>query len=233
MSIAVILPALNEAGAVEAVVAGFREQGARVIVVDNGSTDETAERALAAGATLVREPRRGYGSACTAGIRALAADPPTIVVFADCDGTLDPQDLPRVVAPLEAASADLVLGQREFVDAGALPLHQRAGNLVIAWGLRLLHGVQVRDVPPLRAMRYTWAVGLSLREPTYGLPVETIVLTHRRGGRIAEVPARYRRRAAGRSKVAGSWVGAARASATIMGLLFRLRGRSVKDSGIA
>ncbi len=109
--VAVILPALNEAQAVEAVVEGFLREGMRVIVVDNGSTDGTGPTAARAGAEVVYEKTRGYGSACLAGLSYLTPHSPSIVVFADCDGTLDPHDIRRLIAPIESGAADVVLGR--------------------------------------------------------------------------------------------------------------------------
>lgn len=224
--IAVVLPALNEEGAVVGVVEAFRKAGvARVIVVDNASTDQTAALARSAGAEVVLETRRGYGAACIAGLRHLEANPPAFVAFADCDGTLAATDLERLVAPLEQGTADLALGRRTQLEPGALPRHQKMGNDVACAGLRVLYGLRVHDVPPLRAMTWAWAQRLRLQEPTYGLPIETLAMTHRLGGRVVEVRTTYKRRAAGESKVSGSWQGSLRASLVIASLLLRLRFR--------
>lgn len=221
MNVALILPALDEEAAVERVVLGFRAYASRVVVVDNGSADRTAEIAAKAGAEVVREPRRGYGRACLAGIAHLRASPPDVVAFADCDGTLDPADLPRLVAALEGA--DLVLGRRAHVQRGALPPHQRLGNRIACLGLRA-YGLRVRDVPPFRALKWSAVERLRLREPTYGLPVETLAMAARRGMRVNEVDAAYRQRV-GQSKVTGTFAGSAKAALVMGSLLVRLRFR--------
>lgn len=223
MSVAVILPALDEEESVSSVVEEFQKRGARVLVVDNGSTDATASRARTSGADVVHEPRRGYGSACMAGLRALEEDPPRFVVFADCDGTIDPADLAAVVAPLREGLGDLVLGRRSRVEPGAMPWHQRWGNAAFVLALRVLHGIRVRDVPPLRAMTWEWAQRLQLRETTYGLPIETLVRTKQLGGGIVEIDAHYRARRGGRSKVAGSPATSLRAALRMARVVGRLR----------
>lgn len=219
MSVAVILPALDEEAAVESVVRGFRAQADRVVVVDNGSVDRTAEVAQRSGAEVVVEPRRGYGRACLAGIDHLRASPPDVVAFADCDATLDPADLPRLVAAL--SDADLALGRRARVEKGALPPHQKLGNDIACVGLRAF-GLRVRDVPPFRALRWSAIERLALREPTYGFPVETLAMAARRGLRVREIDVAYRRRI-GRSKVTGTFAGSARAALVTGSLLLRLR----------
>lgn len=221
MSVAVVLPAWNEEEAVEGVVRGFREHADRVVVVDNGSDDRTAQAASGAGAEVVLEPRRGYGRACLAGVEHLRASPPDVVAFADCDATLDPADLPRLVRAL--AEADLALGRRARLERGALPAHQRLGNDIACLGLRA-YGLRVRDVPPFRALRWSAIVRLALREPTYGLPLETLAIAARLGLRVEEVDTSYRRRV-GESKVTGTLAGSAKAALVTGSLLVRLRFR--------
>lgn len=210
--VAVILPALNEEGSVQDVVQGFARHGARVVVVDNGSTDATAARARDAGATVVHEPRRGYGAACLAGLRALESDPPEVVVFADCDGTIDPADLPALVAPIEHDEADLVLGNRTDIDPGALPGKNQVARVVARLTFRTLYGLKIHDLGPFRAVRWSTTRALHLRHPTYGLPVETVARAARVKARIVEVDTRYLNRSAGQSKVGANpfqaaWVG--------------------------
>ena len=118
--IAVILPALNEIGCVEQVVDGYLHEGTRVIVVDNGSSDGTGQAAQKAGAEVVYENKRGYGNACLAGLSYLTTRPPSIVVFADCDGTLESAEIRNMIAPLESGNVDLVLGRRVRVERGAV-----------------------------------------------------------------------------------------------------------------
>jgi glycosyltransferase involved in cell wall biosynthesis len=224
-SVAVVLPALNEAGCVEAVVRGFMREGARVIVVDNGSTDGTGQAAKLAGAEVVYENERGYGSACLAGLSHLTAQPPHIVVFADCDGTLDPQEIHNLTKPIESGDADLVLGRRVRVERGALPVHQTVGNAFTCFLLHIFYGLTISDIPPYRASRWSFLERLGLSERNYGFPIETVALAARVGGRIEEVDVAYRLRASGESKVAGSLSTALRAGATMVGLVLALRFR--------
>jgi len=223
--VAVILPALNEEGSVGAVVNGFRSRGVRVVVIDNGSTDRTSEFALLAGAEVVHEEKRGYGNACLAGIAYVNIRPPEIAVFADCDGTLDPRELQDLVSPIESNQADLVLGRRVRVEKGALPLHQRFGNAVARVMLWSLYGLRVGDIPPYRAVRWTFLTELGLSEKTYGLPIETVAIAARRNGRVAEVNVGYRRRSEGKSKVTGSLRTSLQAGWAMLSLLIVLRFR--------
>ncbi len=227
--VSVILPALDEEANVASVVKEFIAGGAQVVVVDNGSHDQTADRAQSAGAHVVSEPRRGYGAACLAGLRHLATAPPKVVVFADCDGSIDAGDLSALTAPVVAEKADLVLGRRARLGRGALPLHQRWGTRAACWSVRALYGLRVRDIPPFRALRWSWVDRLGLKEKTYGLPVETIVMAARRGARVAEVDVAYRRRAGGKSKVAGTIKGTFGAGARMLYLPLRLRFRRLTN----
>lgn len=200
-TVAVVMPALDEEEAVTQVVTAFAEVADRIVVVDNGSKDQTAERARQSGAEVVHEARQGYGAACLRGIQHLQKDPPDIVVFADCDGTIDPRDVPRLVQPILQDEADLVLGRRDKVDRGAFPLKNRVARRLASLMVLLLHARLVRDVPPLRAARWKLIQKIRLRHPTYGLPLETVAMALRNGGRIQEVSVAYRHRAGGESKV--------------------------------
>jgi glycosyltransferase involved in cell wall biosynthesis len=176
---------------------------AAVVVVDNGSTDETATRAAAAGAAVIPEPRRGYGRACLTG--AEAAPPVDLLVFMDGDQSEVPAELPLLLAPLLDAQADLVLGSRMGgAELGAITPQQRAGNAVASALLRLLYGVRVTDIPPYRVIRRRHLLDLGMTEMTYGWPTEMIARAAQRGLRVAEVPVTCRRRAGGVSKVSGN-----------------------------
>jgi len=224
-NVAVILPAFNEVSCVKKVVEGFLSEVQRVLVVDNGSTDGTGQVAAKAGAEVVYEGRRGYGNACLAGISHLTSHPPDIVVFADCDGTLDPHDLSNLIFPIIHGSADLVLGRRAWVEKGALPPHQKLGNGIACLLLRILYGLAIKDIPPYRVVRWSFLAGLNLSEKTYGFPAETVARARIRGGRIEEVKVAYRIRTGGRSKVAGSIAGSLKAGATMMAVLLSVRFR--------
>jgi glycosyltransferase involved in cell wall biosynthesis len=224
MRIAAVIPALNEAPSIERVVRGLLDQQAvpltQVVVVDNGSTDDTAAIARAGGATVVSEPRRGYGYACWAGIRA--ADDAEIIVLLDGDAADDPADLPRIVGPLLDGRADLVVGSRALGarEPGSMTPHQVFGNWLAATLMRGLYGVAVTDLGPFRAIRRADVLSLEMREMTYGWSVEMMVKAARRGLRYHEVPVSYHRRI-GVSKVAGTVSGSLRAGWCILSTTFR------------
>jgi glycosyltransferase involved in cell wall biosynthesis len=202
----VILPVLNEASALPWVLS--RMPGSyRPIVVDNGSTDGSAEIARDLGATVVVEPRRGFGSACAAGLAAAEED---IVAFMDCDGTLDPVALQAVVRPVERGDADLVLGARVASERGAWPVHARLANRVLTRLIRRRTGLALTDLGPMRAARRSTLSSLQIRDRRFGWPLEMVVLAADAGWRIDEVPVAYAARS-GRSKVTGTVLGTARA----------------------
>jgi glycosyltransferase involved in cell wall biosynthesis len=204
--VSVVIPALNEEAAIGGVVREVpRDLVDEIIVVDNGSTDRTAELAAAAGARVVREPIRGYGAACRAG--ALAAGDTDVLVFLDGDRNEDPAELLRVLGPVLAGEADLVLGSRVGGAArGALTLQQRVGNRVVTALVRVLYGLRLTDIGPFRAIPARTLRELGMEHQTYGWPVEMVVKAARRGYRIVEVPVSCRRRL-GRSKVSGTLKG--------------------------
>jgi glycosyltransferase involved in cell wall biosynthesis len=209
MRIAVIIPALNEEGSVAHVIAKVpRDLVHEIIVVDNGSTDRTAEVAQRAGAQVVREERRGYGYACAAGVAA-AGDEFDVLVFMDGDGSDDAGQMRALIEPIERGEADLVLGSRVLGPAarGALLPHQRLGNVLTTALVRLLYGQRITDLPPFKAIGRSVLVELGMDEMTYGWTVEMIVKCARRGCRIIEVSVAARPRIAGQSKVSGTLKG--------------------------
>ncbi|MEJ2209583.1 MAG: glycosyltransferase family 2 protein [Anaerolineae bacterium] len=207
MNVAVVIPARNEEAALPGVLAEIPADVVdQVVVVDNGSTDDTAEVARSAGAIVVPEPRAGYGYACAAGVRVALARGAEALVFLDADGSFDAGQIPALLAPLEADRADLVLGSRPAggMEPGAMPAHARFGNWLVARLMGLLYGLRVSDLGPFRAVRADLLGRLAMQEMTYGWPTEMMVKAARQGGRVVEVPARYRVRRGGRSKVSGT-----------------------------
>jgi glycosyltransferase involved in cell wall biosynthesis len=215
----VVIPARDEAGAIGAVVAAARRMvDGDVVVVDNGSRDGTRAIAAAAGARVVREPRRGYGFACLAGVSALPSA--GVVVFVDGDGSMPLEDIPRLVAPIARGEADVVCGSRVALgDVGSMPRHQALGNRLALLLLHALYGVRLTDLGPYRAVRGDTLRGLAMPGSRFAWPAQLLARAARRGARIVEVDVGYRRRAAGRSKVSGSLRGSIEAGAGIVGTL--------------
>jgi glycosyltransferase involved in cell wall biosynthesis len=201
----VILPVLNEVAAIPGVLAAL-PHGYRAIVVDNGSTDGSGELAAQLGAKVVSEPRRGFGAACHAGLEAAEQE---IVCMMDCDGSLDPAQLPALVALLERGEADLVLGRRR-PSRGAWPAHARLANMALAMLLRRRTGLALRDLGPMRAARRTALLGLGLGDRAFGYPLEMVVRAGAADWRVRELPVIYLPRS-GRSKVTGTVRGTIRA----------------------
>lgn len=195
----VVLPCLDEAAALPWVL-GRIPPGWRALVVDNGSRDGSAELARSLGATVLHEPLRGFGAACHAGLLAATAE---LVCFLDCDGSLDPAQLPRVVDPVTAGGADLVLGRRRPTARGAWPPHARLANAELARRLRARTGAPLHDLGPMRAARRERLLALGLGDRRSGYPLEMVLSGRAAGLRIAEVDVDYRPRA-GRSKVTGT-----------------------------
>ena len=202
----VVLPVLNEASAIPGVLARMPD-GYRAIVVDNGSTDDSAAVAAAHGAFVVFEPQRGFGAACHAGLMAATDD---IVCFMDCDGSFDPRELPTVAAAVIEGRADLVMGARTPTVRGAWPLHARLANRVLAWFMRQRAKVAVTDLGPMRCARREALIDLAIADRRFGYPLEMVLRASRAHWRIIELPVSYAPRI-GTSKVTGTLKGTMRA----------------------
>jgi glycosyltransferase involved in cell wall biosynthesis len=220
--ITVIIPALNEAGNIKSLVRDILQvMSVEVIVVDNGSNDDTAAEAIAAGAQVILEPRRGYGYACAAG--AAAAKDADVLAFIDGDFSFLPSELPMVLKPVLAGEADLALGSRILggIAPGAMPLQQRFGNWLVARLMNAFYGLSLTDLGPYRSVRRSLLIELNMQETTFGWPAEMIVKAARQGARLVEVPVSYHNRRAGRSKVSGTVRGSLMAGWFIVGVAFR------------
>lgn len=209
----VILPVLDEAEALPGVLAAM-PPGFAPLVVDNGSSDGSGELAAALGARVVREDRRGFGAACWAGLSAAESD---VVCFMDADGSLSPAELPAVATPVDAGTADLVLGARRL-QPGAMPAHARWANRALAWELRRRAGLPLRDLGPMRAGRREALLALGIEDRRCGWPLEMVLRAAAAGWRIEEREVAYAPRT-GRSKVTGTVRGTARAVRDMAGVL--------------
>jgi glycosyltransferase involved in cell wall biosynthesis len=223
----VLLPALDEEAAIGAQIRALRSHPAwralplaEILVVDNGSTDATARVAHEAGARVVREPRRGYGSACFAGLLAARSD---VLLLMDADGSDDLAGAARVAQRVLSGEADLALGSRVRgqCEPGALTPQQRIGNGIAALLMWLLCGVRVTDIGPVRAISREALLALDPRERTYGWSAEMLVKAARAGYRIVEEPVDYHRRTGGASKVSGTLIGSVRAGYSILATVLR------------
>jgi glycosyltransferase involved in cell wall biosynthesis len=219
--VTVVLPALDEATALPAALASFLS-GVDLLVVDNGSSDDTAAVASAAGARVVSEPRRGFGAACWAGVQA--SPQAEVLAFADADGSFDGADLVAVAGPVLGGQADLVVGSRTTGarEPGAMTPFAMAANRTLGLACRVLFGVPLSDLGPFRAIRRDTLLALGVRDRGQGWPLEMVGRAGRAGLRVVEVPVRYRPRAGGASKVSGSLRGTLRATAAMAAVTCRL-----------
>ncbi len=230
--VAFIIPALNEEQSLPGLLDDVAHASAlggtsgpmQVIVVDNGSTDRTAEVARAHGARVVSEPRRGYGRACLAGIAAARPDA-GIIAFMDADRSDAPADLPCLLAPIARGEADLVIGSRVLGERekDSLSRQQRFGNLLATWLLRVLYGARYTDLGPFRAIRRDALQRLGMRDTNFGWTIEMQIKAHRQGLRVLEVPVQHRRRRSGESKISGSVRGSLLAGMKIIWTILRYR----------
>jgi glycosyltransferase involved in cell wall biosynthesis len=222
--VSVVIPALNEEEAIAAVVRAVpREIASEVIVVDNGSDDDTVAHALAAGARIASEPLRGYGRACHAGVRAVSDDC-DIVVFLDGDGSDCPELMGKLIQPIIEGTHDFVIGSRTRGERepGSLNFQQVFAGRAAGLLLRLLYNVRYTDMCPFRAIRREALERLGMREETYGWNLEMQMRAARARLRILELPVNHRRRAGGESKVSGTLRGTVLAGARIFVTLVRV-----------
>lgn len=238
MTFAILIPALDEEGALARVLADLPRAGDTVpladggsmtlvciVVVDNGSRDRTAQVARDAGAEVVPEPRRGYGQACLAGLAWLAKSPPDVVVFLDADHSDDPRELPLVLAPIAAGRADLVIGSRVLGarEPGAFTAVQAFGNRLSAWLMKWLWGASFTDLGPFRAIAWEVLTRLRMRDRDYGWTVEMQTRALQQRVDSTEVAVSYRRRRLGRSKITGTFRGILGAGTKILWTIARVR----------
>lgn len=225
--VAVLIPALDEEDALPLVLSAIPDWVSRVVVADNGSTDGTAQAATEHGAEVVHEPRRGYGSACLAGLRHLehVGDPPGVIVFMDADGSDDPSGMGALVAPILEDRADMVLGVRkgEGGDVGTILPHARLGNRVVLWLVRILFGRSFQDLPPFRAISSAGLHRIEMDDTDWGWTLQMQLRGVRRGLRMEEIPVLHRRRREGVSKISGSFAMSLRVGAKMFWTLARER----------
>jgi glycosyltransferase involved in cell wall biosynthesis len=224
MFVSVVIPALNEEEPIAGVVRECLATGVprEVIVVDNGSTDRTAERARQAGARVVTA-RRGYGRACAAGVRAVSPEC-DIILFLDGDGSDIPAFITDLVDPIARGTHDFVIGSRTRGNRehGSMNLQQILSGRIAGWIMRLLYGVGYTDMCPFRAIRRDTLSNLHMREQTYGWNLEMQMKAARAGLRVLEIPVNHRNRAGGESKVSGTLRGTFVAGARIIATLVRI-----------
>jgi glycosyltransferase involved in cell wall biosynthesis len=218
-SVSVIIPALNEEEPIAGVIHECLATNipSEIIVVDNGSTDRTTERALEARAKVATEPRRGYGRACLAGIRALAPES-EVVVFLDGDGSDCPEFMNQLVDPILVGTYDFMIGSRTRGqrEPGSMNFQQIFAGRLAGWLMSILYGVRYTDMCPFRAIRRDVLEKLSMKEETYGWNLEMQMKAARLGLRILEIPVNHRRRTGGVSKVSGTLRGTFVAGARII-----------------
>jgi glycosyltransferase involved in cell wall biosynthesis len=223
--ISVVIPALDEEEPIAEVVRAVAGTNIprEIIVVDNGSTDRTAVHARAAGAKVVEEPRRGYGRACRAGVRALSPEC-DIVVFLDGDGSDCPEFMSQLIEPIVAGTHDFVIGSRTRGqrEPGSMNFQQVASGYLAGFLLRLLYGVRYTDMSPFRAIRPDMLETLAMKEETYGWNLEMQMRAARAGLRILEIPVNHRCRTGGQSKVSGTLRGTFVAGTRIIATLLRI-----------
>lgn len=221
--IVAVIPALDEEEAVPDVVKSTLPYVDSVVVVDNGSHDRTAERAAQAGAIVQSEPRRGYGFACLAGVGRATELGADVLVFLDADGSDNPNDLPRLIAPIRRGEAELVLGVRtpDSTEPGSMTNSQQFGNWLAPKLMQFLVGARYSDMPPQKAIQRAAFERLRVKDTGHGFTIELLLKAHTHGLVTREVEVGWRRRAGGQSKVSGTVRGSVRAGAKILTTIAR------------
>ncbi len=224
INIKVIIPAFNEEDSIAKVIAEIPKSVSEVVVVNNNSSDNTAKNAREAGATVVDEPRPGYGFACLAGMHYIdkQSKTPDIIVFLDGDYSDYPEELDKIVAPIVNENMDLVIGARnnELREAGSMTVPQIFGNWLATFLMKLFFGANFTDLGPFRAIKYEKLKEINMQDQTYGWTVEMQLKAIRKKLKYKEVPVRYKRRI-GVSKVSGTIKGAIFAGIKILGWIFK------------
>ena len=233
--VCLVIPALNEAEVIAEVVRSVpRTVVNQIIVVDNGSTDATAQAAGNAGAIVVSHPTRGYGRACRAGMNAAVRAGADIVVFIDGDGSDCPEFMNELIRPIQESRFDFVIGSRTrgTREPGSLNTPQIFAAWLAGWLLRARYGVNFTDMSPFRAIRSELLQSLPMREETYGWNLEMQMLVAQKRARILEIPVNHRRRRGGVSKVSGTFKGTILATLRIAATFFRVAFSSLPRSQI-
>jgi glycosyltransferase involved in cell wall biosynthesis len=220
-SIALIFPARNESEALPSVLKDIPQEIDHVIVVDNGSVDDTAKVAHEYGVLVISAPMPGYGRACLAAFKSLAAVAPDIVAFADADGSDDISRLPELVDPIVSGDADFVLEQRIPAEPQALSTQQRFGNHLATSLIHIIWGHSYNDLGPMRAIQWSSLQSLDMKDQDYGWTVEMQIKALKQGLRVREIPLPYNVRVAGKSKVSKNLKGSIRAGSKILWVIFR------------
>jgi glycosyltransferase involved in cell wall biosynthesis len=223
--VSVIIPALNEEEPIGGVIREIlaTNVSSEIIVVDNGSSDSTADRAREAGARIVSEPRRGYGRACQAGVDAVSSQS-QVIVFLDGDGSDCPETMEALVQPVVDDRYDFVMGSRTRGrrETGSMNFQQVAAGYLAGWLIRMIYGVKFTDMSPFRAIRPAVLKSLGMREETYGWNLEMQMRAAKAGLRILEIPVNHRCRTGGISKVSGTFRGTVVAGARIIMTFLRI-----------
>lgn len=224
MNIKVIIPAFNEALSITQVIKAIPALVDEVIVVNNGSTDHTKDLAEQAGATVLNEPRKGYGYACLKGMDYISKmdKKPDIIVFLDGDFSDYPEELSKIVAPIVDDTFDFVIGARakQLREQGSMTPQQIFGNWLATTLMRFFYGAKFTDLGPFRAIRYNKLIGLQMEDKTYGWTIEMQLKALKQGLSYTEIPVRYKKRI-GQSKVSGTLEGSVKAGIKILGWIFK------------